>query len=62
MTKVLEIQTVTWKTYRIARLEILVDEIENVAKKETFPFWNDSDRLQYITELIKEHKKDEESI
>ena len=48
------------KTYIIAKLSILLDEIENVAKKETFPFWNDVDRLQYITELIKDYKSEKE--
>ena len=46
------------KTYITkAKLEILVDEIESVAKKETFPFWDDSERLQYISELIKNYNQ-----
>jgi len=40
----------------IARLEKLVDEIEDIAEKKVYPFHDDSDRLRDILNLIEDYK------
>ena len=46
------------KKKMIAKLEILIDEIKDIANKTSYPFADDKDRLIYILDLIKVYEEE----